>query len=382
MKVIIIGGGIGGLSLAIALQRKKIPFEVYEATPVLQEAGAGIWLGGNAMNALDALGVGDIIKQKSNRLGKVFIKSQSGKVLQTVDCDILEKKYGNATYGIHRATLQLTLAACLNQTINTGHRLSSIQQLDDKVEAVFENGNVAVGDIIVGADGIRSVVREQYVTRANYRYSGQTCWRAIIDTQLPPEEFSVGAEVWGNKGGLRASYTQLGGNQVYFWTTMKIAAGIHVKNEDALALIQKELTPFSGYMQQIIRMIQPERLIHSDLFDMQPIKKWYHNRIVLLGDAAHATTPNLGQGASQAIEDAWVLADNIAKYDYTNAFANYQQKRITRATKVVNTSYQLAQLTNLGGPFFSTIKSALLTLTPDTLARKQFDFLYNVKFED
>jgi 2-polyprenyl-6-methoxyphenol hydroxylase-like FAD-dependent oxidoreductase len=174
----------------------------------------------------------------------------------------------------------------------------------------------------------------------------------------------------------------LGGNQVYFWTTMKMAAGIQVKNEDALTLIQKELSPFSGYMQQIIRMIQPERLIHSDLFDMQPIKKWYHNRIVLLGDAAHATTPNLGQGASQAIEDAWVLADNIAKYDYTNAFANYQQKRITRATKVVNTSYQLAQLTNLGGPVFSTIKSALLTLTPDTLARKQFDFLYNVKFED
>jgi 2-polyprenyl-6-methoxyphenol hydroxylase-like FAD-dependent oxidoreductase len=348
----------------------------------LQEAGAGIWLGGNAMNALEALGVGAIIKQKSNRLSKVFIKTQSGKVLQTVDCDILEKKYGNATYGIHRATLQLTLAAHIKQTINTGHRLSSIRYVNDKVEAVFENGNVAIGDIIVGADGIRSSVREQYVTKSNYRYSGQTCWRAIIDTQLPPDEYSVGAEVWGNKGGLRASYTQLGGNQVYFWTTMKMAAGVKVNNADALSLIQKELSPFSGYMQQIIRMIQPERLIHSDLFDMQPIKKWYHNRIVLLGDAAHATTPNLGQGASQAIEDAWVLADSLSKYDYANAFVYYQQKRIQRATKVVDTSYRLAQLTNLGGPIFSTIKSALLTLTPDTLARKQFDFLYNVTFED
>jgi 2-polyprenyl-6-methoxyphenol hydroxylase-like FAD-dependent oxidoreductase len=218
------------------------------------------------------LGVGDIIKQKATVWVRCLLNHSPAKCCKLWIVICWKKNMAMLPTVIHRATLQLTLAACLNQTINTGHRLSSIQQLDDKVEAVFENGNVAVGDIIVGADGIRSVVREQYVTKANYRYSGQTCWRAIIDTQLPPDEFSVGAEVWGNKGGLRASYTQLGGNQVYFWTTMKMAAGIQVKNEEAHTLIQKELAPFSGYMQQIIQMIQPERLIHSDLFDMQPIK--------------------------------------------------------------------------------------------------------------
>lgn len=383
MKAIIIGGGIGGLTAGIALQRRGIDYEVFEAAPEIHPVGAGIWLGGNAMNVFEKLGLADLIKSRAYYQKEIFIKDYRGGILQRVDNDLIRQKYGNGTYSIHRAALQDVLANETGAKLHTGKKCTGIYQHSGGITAHFEDGTQVHGDFVIAADGIRSMIREQYVTKAVYRYSGQTCWRAIVPMNLPIEEQNRSAEIWGYDRGLRASYSQVGKEQVYFWTTIAMEKDRHFNNMDAHRMIKNWLQPFSGYyLQTVVRNIQPELLIHSDLYDIKPIDKWYAGSIVLLGDAAHATTPNLGQGAGQAIEDAYVLAACLEKQkDLQTAFASYQQKRIKRTQKVVNISRKLAQITNIGNPALRHIRNWIIKATPNFVTQKQFDLLYGVDLD-
>jgi FAD-dependent urate hydroxylase len=383
MKALIIGGGIGGLTTAIAFKRKGIDFEVFEAAPELRAVGAGIWLGGNAMNVYEKLGMAGAIKAISFYQQNVFIKDYTGRILQQVDNEIIRKKYGSGTQSIHRAALQQVLAEEISGKLNLGKKCTAIFQDANGATIHFEDGTQAHGDFVVAADGIRSAIRENYVTHAQYRYSGQTCWRAIADIDLPEKEQRKSSEVWGYAKGLRASYSQVGKDQVYFWVTKAMPAGSQFRNPEALQLIKEWLEPFrTGMMQTVIRNIQPERLIHSDLYDFKPVTKWHDGKIVLLGDAAHATTPNLGQGASQAIEGAYVLAASLCNtHTPEAAFALYQQKRIARVKKVVDTSWMLARMTNLGSPVLRKMRNWFIRATPDFILQKQFDQLYGIDLD-
>ncbi|WP_165836432.1 FAD-dependent monooxygenase [Taibaiella soli] len=384
MKAIIIGGGIGGLTAGIALQKRGIDYEVFESAPEIRPVGAGIWLGGNAMNVFEKLGVADAIKSCSYYQKEIFIKDYRGSILQRVDNELIRQKYGNGTYSIHRAALQEVLAAEVGTKLHTGKKCTGIYQHTSGVTAHFEDGTQVHGDFVIAADGIRSVIREKYVTKAVYRYSGQTCWRAIVHMNLPREEQNQSAEIWGYDRGLRASYSQVGKEQVYFWVTIAMEKDSHFNNMDAHRQIKKWLQPFSGYnLQTVVRNIQPELLIHSDLYDIKPVDKWYAGNIVLLGDAAHATTPNLGQGAGQAIEDAYVLAACLEKEpdQPQAAFANYQNKRIKRTQKVVDISWKLAQMTNIGNPALRHIRNWIIKATPNFVTQKQFDLLYGIDLD-
>lgn len=383
MKAIIIGGGIGGLTAAIALKQKGIDFEIFEAAPELHPVGAGIWLGGNAMNVYEKLGIASAIKANSYYQKQIFIKDYRGTVLQRVDNEIIRRKYGSGTQSIHRAALQQILATEVSSKLNLGKNCTAVFHNENGVTVHFEDGTQANGDFVIGADGIRSAIRENYVVNATYRYSGQTCWRAIVNMQLPENEQHESAEVWGYTNGLRASYSQVDKNQVYFWITKSMQPGSGFGNMEALKLIKEWLRPFSSsVMQTVVSNIQPELLIHSDLYDFKPVSKWHKGKIVLLGDAAHATTPNLGQGASQAIEDAYVLAACISNVqNLEEAFALYQSKRIKRVKKIVNISWQLAMITNFGNPVLRGIRNMIIRTTPDFITQKQFDMLYGIDLD-
>ncbi|TWF39816.1 2-polyprenyl-6-methoxyphenol hydroxylase-like FAD-dependent oxidoreductase [Chitinophaga polysaccharea] len=375
MKAIIIGAGIGGLTTAIALQQQQIQFEIYEAAPELKAVGAGIWLGGNAMNVYERLGLADALKAPSIFLESVFIKDVKGQLLQFIDNLDIQQRYGNATHAIHRGTLQQILANAVKQPIHLGKRCVGIN--GNVVR--FEDGTTDSADVIIGADGIRSVVREQYVTKAQYRYSGQTCWRAIINTTLPPSEQVSSGEVWSRKGGVRASISQVGDQQVYFWMTKAMPAGSKFSPAEALTFIRRELAPFDLRIQDIVSRLDPDALIHGDLYDIQPLKQWYRGNVVLVGDAAHASTPNLGQGASQAIEDAYVLAAYLGQESRPErTFAKYQARRLKRAKRVVDLSWMLGRLTSVKNTTGSLLRNYLIRHTPHRIARKQFDFLYGV----
>jgi 2-polyprenyl-6-methoxyphenol hydroxylase-like FAD-dependent oxidoreductase len=148
--------------------------------------GAGIWLGGNAMRVYERLGLANMLKDRSYFLHTIYIKDYKGNILQQVDNNAIKAKYGNGTHAIHRATLQYSLAEALDYPIHTGRKCVAILEEGSGVTAIFEDGSRAQGDLLIGADGIRSIVREQCIAKADYRYSGQTCWRAIVPMELPP----------------------------------------------------------------------------------------------------------------------------------------------------------------------------------------------------
>ncbi|GAB4418837.1 MAG: FAD-dependent oxidoreductase [Bacteroidia bacterium] len=377
MRVLIIGGGICGLATAIALTRRGIDCQVFEAAPALREVGAGILLGANAMRVCDALGVAGALQARSNPLAHMQVRTFDGSLLQDVDGAALQRQFGHASYAIHRATLQQILAGFVGDRLHTGHRFSHLEETATGVTAYFDNGTQATGDLLIGADGIRSRVREQHVVQARYRYAGQTCWRAIVRVPLPPDEVARGAEVWGKAPGLRAMYVQVAPGEVYFWMTRRTRSGQSWPADEALASIREALAGFPGYMQEVLRHMQATDLIHTDLWDFRPMRTWYRGRVVLAGDAVHATTPNLGQGASQAIEDAYALAWCLAGMaDHQQAFERYVSLRVARAHQIVRASYALGSLTNLGGSLGFWVKKWLTRAIPQAVSRRQLASLY------
>lgn len=382
MKVIIIGAGIGGLTLAIALQQRNITYEIYDAAPGNKAVGAGIMLGTNAMKVYGRLGLSAILESRGSLPDRYSIRDHKRNVLKVIDNKWLQERYDHKSLMIHRAALQDELINAVQASVHWGKKCVQVEETPTQASVQFEDGSMASGDILVGADGIRSTVREQCVVKAQYRYSGQTCWRAIIPIDLPAAEQRETAEVWGCGNGLRSSYGQVGPQQVYFWMTKQMPAGSVFTPEAALAYIKTSLHSFEGYMQTVLKHLTADTLIHSDLYDIKPIKRWYQGRVVLLGDAAHATTPNLGQGASQAIEDAYMLARCLASYPaHTRAFATYQQKRKGRAVKIVSMSKSLSMLTNLKCRVSVWFRNQLMKRIPAVIADQQMAFLYDVNLD-
>lgn len=157
-------------------------------------------------------------------------------------------------------------------------------------------------------------------------------------------------------------------------------AGLTIRPEEALALIKYELRDFSGYMQNVLQHLQPEALIHAGLYDIAPLQQWYNGRIVLLGDAAHATTPNVGQGAGQAVEDAYVLAQCLAgEKNIAVAFKKYRQLRIKRVHKLVNTAWKLGRITNWKGPLLAGFRNMIVKKMPKKLSAAQLEFMYGIQ---
>ncbi|GEP95889.1 FAD-dependent monooxygenase [Chitinophaga cymbidii] len=383
MKVIIIGAGIGGLTTAIALQQRGIAYEIYDAAPGNRPVGAGIMLGANAMRVYERLEIAEEIKSVSVLAEYIYIRNCQGTVLQTISNAEVEERYGTGTYGLHRAALQQVLLGHCRQPVHYNKRCASVSENGPCITVHFSDGSKAEGSLVIGADGIRSAVREQCVEKARYRYSGQTCWRAIIPVDLPAAEASVAAETWSVKGGgLRAMFTQVGPQQVYFWMTKAMPAGTVMPPEAALPFIREQLSGYEGYMQAMLHHLRPEYLIQSDLSDIAPLRSWHKGRAVLLGDAAHATTPNVGQGAGLAIEDAWVLVQCLAASGHhEQAFEAYQQRRMARAGKIVRLSRQIGWLTNWKGRLLTGLRDSLMKRMPKRMTDKQLAFFYGVDLD-
>ena len=380
MKIIIIGGGIGGLTTAIALYQKGFDLKVYEAAPELRETGAGILLASNAMTLFQRLGISDQIQAAGNVLDTVALTDHKGNNLSVVDLKRITKTYGNGTIAIHRGKLQQILLKNLpNHLIETGKRLKKIENTEGGIKALFEDGSIAEADILIGADGIKSVVRTHLFGEMPFRYSGQTCWRGVAPFQLKNPK--VSNEMWGTRGGLRAGAVQVNTTETYWYITMKQEAGWQILPEDTKPFLLNLVAEFPSEIKEVLEHTPENAIIHTDLSDFKPIKTWYKDNIVLLGDAAHATTPNLGQGACQAVKDAYVLTDCLARYpSVSEAFQVYQNMRIAKAQFVIKTSYQIALLNNIGGSIGYRLRNGLLRLTPQSIGEQQFAYLFKLNY--
>lgn len=377
----IVGGGIGGLTLAIALQQKGYAVTVYENAPVIKPLGAGLVLAGNAMKAFAAIGLDQQVLKAGKEMREFVIFDQQGKTLSRANAEKINATFGVVnTLTLHRADLHAVL---LNElipgTVLLDKNCIDFKQEHDRVTLFFGDGSAASADAVIAADGIHSVFRKRLLPSVDLRYSGYTCWRAVADQQPEGFNHAVASETWG--AGLRFGIVPLSNNRVYWFATADAPmkdTGMAAVTPDLLGDMFKD---FHKPIEKIIRQTKQAQLIHNDIMDFAPVKQFAFGPIVLMGDAAHATTPNLGQGACMAIEDAVILANCISKsQDVKTAFLNFERQRIDRTTKIVNTSFALGKVGQFKNPFLVKIRNAGMRLTPERVAEKQLKFLYDISF--
>ncbi|MBO9732998.1 MAG: FAD-dependent monooxygenase [Chitinophaga sp.] len=372
MEIAIIGAGIGGLTTALALKAVNIPFKVYEAAPELKAVGAGIILANNAMQVYRHLGVHEGIARLGNRISVLNITQPNLRMLSSSSLQPFEDKFHLHNIAVHRADLHHFLSEAIGMgNIALGKKLKKISRHQGRFTLEFEDGNVIDTENIIGADGIRSVVRQQLFGESEMRDSKQFCWRGVVDADLPQQYHHELNELWGK--GKRFGFVKLNGKQVYWYLLADTA--LMTPGVDPLVF----LNDFHPLAKQLVQATPKDKWIAAGLFDLAPIPKWYMEGVCLLGDAAHATTPNLGQGACQAIEDAYVIGALLKKnYSIREAFRRYPAIRMKKARHIVNTSWKIGKMAHWQNPFAIALRNALMKSTPASTNNKQLGRIFEL----
>ncbi|GGG36403.1 FAD-dependent monooxygenase [Hymenobacter glacieicola] len=374
----IIGAGIGGLSVARALLQQGHTVRVYEAAAELREVGAGVVLGANAMRALQQLGLHAAVQAHGSPVTHLNLLDQHGRLLQAADTTAFTAALGVDNLGIHRATLQRTLLEQLPPGIvHLGYPFVRFDVSGTGLQVHFTNGRSVQTDALIGADGIRSHVRGQLLPGVAPRYAGYTCWRAVVDAralQLPAGE---SGETWGERG-RRFGYVPVGGGQVYWFACLNSPQPQNPRfRAYQVADLQREFAGFHAPVPELLARTRNEQLIWNDILDLRPLSHFAYGRVLLLGDAAHATTPNLGQGAGMAVEDAAVLAQCLTETpDIPQAFRRFELRRRARTTRIIQTSWLLGRVGQLENPLLGKLRNTLMRWLPASVSRHQMAWLY------
>ncbi|HZC05774.1 MAG TPA: FAD-dependent monooxygenase, partial [Ktedonobacterales bacterium] len=363
-RVLIAGAGIGGLVAAIGLRRTGADVTVFERADELVEVGSGLTLWANAITALRQIGCGDLLESvgKTERLSRIL--SWRGKTLAEAPAEALTKRFGALMVGVHRAELQAALLGELGPGIvRTGATCTGFHQDDTHVWAHLADGDEVMGDLLIGADGLRSAVRAQLFGAAPPNYAGYTAWRGVV--QSAPEQWAEGmvTESWG--AGRRFGMVPLSNERMYWFATLNTPAGGHDKpggrKRELLDLFARWHDPIPA----IIAATDEATILRNDIYDRPPLATWSQGRVTLLGDAAHPMTPNMGQGACQAIEDAVVLTKRLGLDNTVAAvLQSYETRRLKRANDIVRQSLRLGQVGQLENVGAVAARDAIFKLLP------------------
>jgi 2-polyprenyl-6-methoxyphenol hydroxylase-like FAD-dependent oxidoreductase len=262
-----------------------------------------------------------------------------------------------------------------------GKGCAHFEVTNDVVRLFFRDGSYTEADYVIAADGVHSIFRSKLLPTSKLRYSGYTCWRSVVsynDNKFPKVEAS---ETWGSAK--RFGIVPLTDNRIYWYATLSAKQNDESLNKLGPMGIADIYKDFHFPVGDVIRSTQPDLLIRNDISDFVPTRRFAFGRIVLLGDAAHATTPNLGQGACMAIEDAVVLARCMKQErDPAKAFERFEQARVKRTSQIVTTSYNLGKVAQLKNPLLMKVRNAAMRWTPTAVTEKQLKFLYDVSFSD
>jgi 2-polyprenyl-6-methoxyphenol hydroxylase-like FAD-dependent oxidoreductase len=375
MKAIVIGAGIGGLSAAIALRRAGVEALVFERTRDLKELGAGLSLTANATKALNGLGLTDALRGIGMPIRVAEIRTWRGEVLSRIPTWQLDEKVGARSAAMHRADLQGALLRELgNEAVRLGAACRGLEQEGEGVRAFFDDGTEERADLLVGADGLRSTIRRGLLGDGNPRYAGYTAWRAVVapeDELVPADE---AWEVWGR--GVRFICTQIGRGRVYWAVSKNAPEGEHDVSTGAAKDALLELC--AGWLEPVEELIaatEKAAILRTDIYDRDPVRKrWGKGRVTLLGDAAHPMTPDLGQGACQAIEDAVALVECLEERENIEAALElYEARRTRRTAALVRGSRRVGRIAQLQNPLACCLRDAALRAFPSRLQMKQLE---------
>jgi 2-polyprenyl-6-methoxyphenol hydroxylase-like FAD-dependent oxidoreductase len=372
-KVAIIGGGIGGLTAAVALARQGIPTELYEQAPELEEVGAGVGLWANGVTALAALGLSDKVAQLEVTVRRQGIRRPDGTWLMSVPTELVERRWGAGFVLVHRAELQQLLAAELDPTtIHLGARCIAVEDGNGAVTARFADGREAEADVLVGADGVHSVVRAALFGSAPLRYRGYVVVRGITPTGSVPLPRDA-AETWGQ--GARFGLGPTSRERVIWYATWN-AAERREDEDDTSARLRDIFGGWHDPIPAIIKATPHTTIIRNDIYDCWPTRTWGRGRVALLGDAIHPMTPDLAQGACQAIVDAATLATCLAAAGVSGAaLQEYERRRRRNAAIATLMARSMGTTGQWEGRIACTARNALLRALPRPLQLRQFDLV-------
>jgi 2-polyprenyl-6-methoxyphenol hydroxylase-like FAD-dependent oxidoreductase len=342
---------------------------VFEQAEELREVGAGLTVWANAIRALELLGVAQRVLPLSSKLDCFECRTRTGRVLSAISFLNLEKKLGIPVgVVVHRADLLRELATGLDKgRIHCDARCVSIENKSDGVIARFADGREVSGDVLVGADGLHSVARAQLNGPSKPRYAGYTCWRGVAKLEVRDPLPGLSFEAWGP--GARFSVHHCGPGRLFWYATRNCPEGSVDSQAGRKADVQDIFRTWHWPISEVIEATRSADILRNDIVDRIPLARWGKGRVTLLGDAAHPTTPNLGQGACQAMEDAVFLAASLAaNSDVEAALRRYERVRYRRTKAITNDSWRLGSICQWENPFGCWLRNRLTSWTPSAVS--------------
>ena len=343
MRIGIIGAGIGGLVVALALARRGFAVDVYEQTRVLKEVGAGLQLSANGTRVLADLGVLErVVATAFQPHGKEVRLWNSGKTWRLFDLGVQSvERYGFPYVTIHRGDLHDALAHALREirpdAIHLDHQFRFAEQDGSAVTLSFDQRPSAVCDVAIGADGVHSSMRNVLFGTGDASFTGIVAWRGLIPTERLPERLRNPAGTnWIGPGGHVIHYPLRGGALMNFTSVVENRDWV-IESWSQPGTIEQYLADYPGWHPDVHEYIRNiDGLFRCALFSRQPMQEWTRGRATLLGDACHPALPFLAQGACMAIEDGLVLARALASFDEPEtALFRYERARVERTSRMV-----------------------------------------------
>lgn len=357
-RVFIVGGGIGGLAAALALGRVGIQAEVFERAPALEEVGAGLSLWSNAVAALRRLGLDEAVLSRGTVIGRSVTMDHRGRTLGEESIADLGRRAGHPSACVHRADLQGILAGSLESgRLRLGAAVDGVEQDAEGVTIRRADGQTERGALLVGADGLHSVVRAQLHRPAPPRYAGYVAYRGLARFEHP--EVPPGTMRLLVGPGSQVGLLPCGPGRLYWFATVN-APGVG-RPPGGAAEVRARFRDWYAPVPAMIEATDDAAILRNDILDRPPIWPWGLGRATLLGDAAHPTTPNLGQGACQALEDAVALADRLRRDGLTpDALRTYEASRRRRTELVIRQSWSMGRVLQWEGRPATWLRDALI----------------------
>ncbi|AUT32712.1 monooxygenase [Acinetobacter pittii] len=350
MNVVIIGAGMGGLTTGIALKKFGHQVRIFEQTEKILPVGAAISLWSNGVKCLNYLGLTDKIAKLGGQMDDLaYVDGLTGDVMTQFSLLPLIEEVGQRPYPVARADLQNMLMDEFGRDqIYLGKKMVSLEDKADYVEVHFADGSSTEADLLIGADGTHSLTRAYVLgQQVQRRYAGYVNWNGLVEIS----EDLAPAQQWTTYvgEGKRASLMPVADGKFYFFLDVPLPAGLDNNRDEYKKLLKQYFVDWCQPVQQLIERLDPQKTNRVEIHDIEPFTQFYKGRVVILGDAAHSTTPDIGQGGCQAMEDAIYLARSlqINTLGLEDALRRYQNKRNERANELVLRARKRCDVTHM-----------------------------------